>query len=98
MQLWISCLEMIIYDRHLKAAIQGRNQMTVKEFAEKYRLSYHTVYEATYRVKPESTWLHDRDYPEKELRNELLKIADQRIEKHRRLMEQLTEVRKKLAG
>lgn len=72
--------------------------MTIKEFSQKYRIPYHTVYEATYKVKPESTWLHDRDYPEEGLRDELLKIADQRIEKHRRLMEQLTEVRKKLAG
>lgn len=53
--------------------------MTIKEFAKKYDVPYNLVYDATYRVKPESTWMRDRDYPEQALHDEIVSILRKRI-------------------
>ena len=70
--------------------------MTINEFSKKYRISYNTVYEATYKVKAESDRMHNREYPEEELRKELLTMVDQRIEKHSRYLGQMIAAKENL--
>lgn len=71
--------------------------MTINEFAQKYDIPYHIVYESSYRVPSHSTFLHDRDFPEEGLRKAILAMADSRIEKHKRVLEQQIRIRKKVA-
>lgn len=72
--------------------------MTLKEFSRKYDVPYHIVYTASYKVQPESTWFKDKDYPEKELREQVLIISSKAVEKHMRLMELHVQVMKNLEG
>ena len=62
--------------------------MTCKEFANKYDIPYHIAYAATYKVKPVSSMIRDRDYPEKELLNAVRKMLEQRIRKNRTILDE----------
>ena len=70
--------------------------MTLKEFSRKYDVPYHFVYETSYRVQPISTERMDREYPEKELYNEVLKVIDEKIAKHKANLEKMTALHNKL--
>lgn len=61
--------------------------MTLKEFAKKYDIPYNVVYSATYNVRPLSTWMHDRDYPEQALHDEIISILQKRIGRLKRDIE-----------
>ena len=52
--------------------------MTLKGYAQKYKVPYHIVYESSYKVQPISTWIRDRDYPENELSEAMLLCLLQR--------------------
>ena len=62
--------------------------MTIKEFANKYGIPYHVAYEATYRVKPISTMMRDRDFPEDELFDATSDLIEDRANKHAKLLSQ----------
>lgn len=62
--------------------------MTIKEFANKYGIPYHVAYEATYRVKPISTMMRDRDFPEDELFDATSDLIKDRANKHAKLLSQ----------
>ena len=72
--------------------------MTLKEYAQKYGVPYHIVYESSYKVQPISTWIRDRDYPENKLTEAILEIAEQRINKHKRLMAQQIAIKNRIKG
>lgn len=72
--------------------------MTIKEFSKKYRIPYNAVYEATYKVTPMSNGLHDREYPEEDLRREILKLTEERIRKHKRMLERVIQIRKRVSA
>jgi len=56
--------------------------MTLKQFSEKYGIKYNIVYTASYLVKPISTDLRDRDFPENELYKTVMKELRHRSLKH----------------
>lgn len=60
--------------------------MTLNDFAKKYGIPYHAVYEVTYKVQPKSIDVYDREYSEQELLAELRKRTDKLIDKHSRLL------------
>lgn len=62
--------------------------MTIKEFAEKYNVPYHLVYESTYKVPSYSTIRKDREYPEDGLFRETERIIEARMNKHKKLYQQ----------
>ena len=62
--------------------------MTIREFADKYGIPYHIVYEATYKVSAISTMRRDREYPEDKLFDATDELIQTRVEKHKRLMSQ----------
>lgn len=62
--------------------------MTIREFADKYNVPYHIIYEATYNVTAISTMRKDREYPEDELFNAASDLIEERINKHTKLMSQ----------
>lgn len=65
--------------------------MTIKEFVSKYNVPYSVVWQATCNVKPVSTLMRDRDYPEKELYKAVAGMLVERIERHKKaLIEQRT--------
>ena len=72
--------------------------MTLKGYAQKYKVPYHIVYESSYKVQPISTWIRDRDYPENELTEAILEIADERIEKYSRLIAQQIAIKNSILG
>lgn len=72
--------------------------MTLKEFSRAYNVPYHIVYESSYKVTPQSTWLRDRDYPEHEVYNAVIDTIRKRIAKHRNLLERQTEIMERLEG
>lgn len=69
--------------------------MTCKEFADKYNIPYHIAYAATYKVKPVSSMIRDRDYPEDDMREAVIRMLEQRIIKNKAILE---EQRKALSG
>ena len=48
--------------------------VTIKEFAEKYRISYCQAYELSYGVEPVPTLIRDKDFPEDELFENLVAL------------------------
>ena len=62
--------------------------MTLKEFAQKYDVPYHVVYEASYKVPAISTMMRDRDFPEDELFDATSDLIEERINRHAKLMSQ----------
>jgi hypothetical protein len=62
--------------------------MTIKEFAEKYDVPYHLVYESTYKVPSYSTIRKDREYPEDGLFRETERIIEARMNRHKELYQQ----------
>ena len=72
--------------------------MTLKECAQKYGIPYHVVYESSYKVHPESTWIRDRDYPEDKLKEAIVEMAEERIDKHARMMAQQIVIKQKMLG
>ena len=62
--------------------------MTCKEFATKYNIPYHIAYAATYMVKPVSSMLRDRDYPEDAMLDAVRKMLQQRIKKNKAILEE----------
>lgn len=70
--------------------------MTLKEFSEKYNVPYKVPYQATYRVKSYSTWMHDREYPEQELRDEAIRLTEIKAQKYKELYEKQLETLRKL--
>ena len=62
--------------------------MTIKEFAEKYHVPYHIVYEATYKVQAISTMRRDREYPEGELFEATSDLIEDRANKHAKFLSQ----------
>lgn len=62
--------------------------MTIKEFAEKYKVPYHLVYESTYKVPSYSTIRKDREYPEDGLFRETERIIEARMNRHKELYQQ----------
>ena len=77
---------------------KGGDQVTIKEFADKYDLPYHTVWEATYKVKPESTWFRDRDYPENKLKIALIENTKHRIRRYKKKITEQIDIKHKLEG
>jgi hypothetical protein len=72
--------------------------MTLKEFAQKYDVPYHVVYEASYKVPAISTMRKDREYPEKELFLEVRRVVTNRISRHRDLARKQAEILDHLRG
>lgn len=70
--------------------------MTLKEFSEKYDVPYYLVYEASYRVRPISSMIRDRDFDEECLFRETVKLIERRIMKYEKMMKQNIEAQKKL--
>ena len=62
--------------------------MTIREFADKYHVPYHIVYEATYKVQAISTMRRDREYIEKELFDATSDLIEDRANKHAKLLSQ----------
>ena len=62
--------------------------MTIKEFADKYNVPYHLVYESTYKVPSYSTIRKEREYPEDGLFRETERIIEARLEKHGKMYRQ----------
>lgn len=62
--------------------------MTCKEFANKYNIPYHIAYAATYKVKPVSSMMRDRDYVEEELKTAVEKLLEYRIKKNTAILEE----------
>ena len=62
--------------------------MTCKEFSIKYNIPYHIAYAATYKVKPVSSMLRDRDYPEDALLDAVRKMLQQRIKKNKAILDE----------
>ena len=60
--------------------------MTIREFIQKYQIPYHVAYEATYKVKPVSTMIRDRDYQEDELYKAVVEMLAERIDRHKRII------------
>ena len=60
--------------------------MTLKEFAEKYKVPYHIVYESSYMVQPVGTMQRDRDFPEDDLFDAVDKILNKRMKRHTALL------------
>ena len=59
--------------------------MTIKEFANKYRVPYHVAYNASYKIKPYASMERDKDFSEKELFEETKKMLESRLKKHHKL-------------
>lgn len=74
------------------------DEMTLKEFAQKYDVPYHIVYEASYKVPAISTMRKDREYPEKELFLEVRRVVTNRISRHRDLTRKQAEILDHLRG
>lgn len=72
--------------------------MTLKEFALKYNVPYHVVYEASYKVPTVSTMRKDREYPEKELFLQVRRLVNARLKHHRELAGKQAEILDKLRG
>ena len=72
--------------------------MTLKEFAKKYDIPYHIVYEASYKVPVISTLQRDREYPEKALFVEVRRVVKNRISRHRDLAMKQEEILDHLRG
>ena len=72
--------------------------MTIREFADKYDIPYHIVYESTYKVQTVSTMRKDREYPEKELFTEVRSLVNERLKYHRELAGKQAEILDKLRG
>lgn len=72
--------------------------MTLKEYAQKYQIPYFIVYEASYKVQPEATFVRERDYREDDLTIAVMEVAKKRIEKHRTLLEQQIDIVRKVRG
>lgn len=62
--------------------------MTIREFADKYHIPYHIVYEATYKVHAVSTMRRDRDFLEDDLFKAADELIQERVNKHAKLMSQ----------
>jgi len=50
--------------------------VTIKAFAEKYKITYCQAYELSYGVEPVSTMVRDKDFPEEELFENLVAFYD----------------------
>ena len=72
--------------------------MTLKEFAQKYDVSYHIVYEASYKVPSMLTMKKDREYPEKELFAEVKNVLKTKAKRHRELALRQAEMLEHLRG
>ena len=70
--------------------------MTIKEFSEKYNIPYNMAYNASYGVKPVSTVLRDRDYPEEELKKVLIYQLHWRITGLKEKQKKATQILKRL--
>ena len=70
--------------------------MILKEFSKKYGVPYGTVYESSFHVQVTPTIRHDRDYPEKELFEEVYKLEKARIDKHLRFVRKHEEIIERL--
>lgn len=70
--------------------------MTLREFSDKYKIPYHIVYEASYKVPVVSTLRKDREYPERPLYREVENIVNERINRHRDLLKKQEEIMDKL--
>lgn len=72
--------------------------MTIKGFADKYNIPYHTAYQASYGVKPVSTMMKDREYPEKELFDNLVTMLHNRQFSAQKKMEEAQNLIRKVNG
>ena len=52
--------------------------MTIKEFSQKYEITYHLAYLASYGVQPVSNMCKDRDFPEEALYKSLQSLLNKR--------------------
>ena len=70
--------------------------MTLKEFSKKYDIPYPIVYQSSWRVKSDSPWLHDRDYPEEGLKQAVNELTDARIAKYSEMLENQKKIKERL--
>lgn len=73
-------------------------KMTLKEFSDQYKIPYHIVYEASYKVHPISTDLRDREWPENELLVETHNLVCDRIKYHQEMLDKNNVMKKRLEG
>lgn len=66
---------------------EGAVRMTLKAFSEKYGLSYHMVFNASYNVQKRATVERDNDFPEIELLGAVNAIISGKIEKLSRMID-----------
>lgn len=71
--------------------------MTLKDFAEKYDIDYHTVYNASWRAKPKTQSLKFKEYDENDLKNAVRKDLTERMNRFQDGVDRTKEIMKKLS-
>lgn len=53
--------------------------MTIKEFSEKYGVSYNMAYQASHEVEPVGSMIRDKDFPEDGLYHATMRLINDRL-------------------